>query len=238
MTGIGAMDAAGNLHDAVNGEFAGKANAKPRGALQPLLQGTFLFPPAAFESATELVRFFEEAPVSDRVLSNADYAFVAWREQQIVAAMKAEYARTLATPRDLRKITGWQNPSSEQFMAAMQQHLDETRMHAESTAFKVRRIDHGQLRPVLVGHQILTNAWRLPAEEKAVAEGASTEIAISPNPGLTRVGYRELCDFYSAGAWAARALTESDLPALDATTSVARTISERERELALAGYRF
>ncbi|MBG7613666.1 hypothetical protein IWC96_00005, partial [Brevundimonas sp. BAL450] len=61
------------------GKFDYKPFTPPEGSLTDESEGTFAFPPETVDTAAALAEFFESAPISDRILSNADHAFRKWR---------------------------------------------------------------------------------------------------------------------------------------------------------------
>jgi hypothetical protein len=96
------IDQHGDAHD-VSGQYATKTQSEPEVHLgQPASEGTFLFPPASYESVAQYTDFWANAPISDGVLSNitAGYADLIRRQANLLSVdwghkYDAEHSREL-----------------------------------------------------------------------------------------------------------------------------------------------
>lgn len=202
----------------VGGQFAEKQNTPPGGSLVDSVSGSFLFPPNNLSTADALVKFFTTQPISDRVLSNARYAYRAWREQKIrdhVSVKLAAWEQSREANRIARK------QGDEGLDHAAEPLLHGWRAEAEAM-YSVEQLPASHTRPVLVARQIVVYRGILEddAEEQKALEH---EIVVSGDT----YNVSALVAEYSAHEWAPRALTESDLPAVDSMSLVARILDEQ-----------
>jgi hypothetical protein len=196
------------------GQFARKTNTPPEGLLTESATGSFAFPPRTFASVEEYIEFFEAAPISDRILSNADHAYRQWRQDGIDEEVRAAYhvygndPKILAAA-DKNIITS--DRHARQFVA-------EVRAEAEARR-PIQFIEPHLLRNVLRAHQM----WFF----SATAPGDSGQDAVRGHRLLGgQWTVQEIVDGSSTQEWASRALTDSDLAAVDAMRRVVSTLDE------------
>ena len=74
-----------NSPDGSGGQFTGVANSDPEAALPSEVKGSFLFPPNNYgpNGVASYIEFWENAPISDRVLSNVISTYAQNRETWI-----------------------------------------------------------------------------------------------------------------------------------------------------------
>ncbi|WP_433673887.1 hypothetical protein [Microbacterium gorillae] len=177
--------------------------------------GSFAFPPRSFGSAQELIDFFESAPISDRILSNADHAYRKWREDQINEEVRAAYD---VYGNDPKIVAGArENPINSEREARI--FVNKVRREADAKR-PVRVIDQHRLRNVLRAHQIWAYSGTLPTEDE------EREVLEYKTQGsdFTIV---QVVESNSTREWLERALTDSDLAAVDAMNRVAQALEEQ-----------
>ncbi len=198
------------------GRFASRANSAPsEGLLTESATGSFAFPPRSFGSAQELIDFFESAPISDRILSNADHAYRKWREDQINEEVRAAYD---VYGNDPKIVAGArENPINSEREARI--FVNKVRREADAKR-PVRVIDQHRLRNVLRAHQIWAYSGTLPTEDE------EREVLEYKTQGsdFTIV---QVVESNSTREWLERALTDSDLAAVDAMNRVAQALEEQ-----------
>ena len=196
------------------GQFAGRANTPPEGALAESATGTFAFPPRSFGSVEEYIEFFETVPISDRVLSNARHAYRKWRQDTINRKVNEAYAIYGNDPQvvaEARKHPLVSEQKAELFVMA-----ERAKAAAE---IPDETIDPNNMRSILRAHQL----WYY---RRTVADGtAEAEIVSSRMAGLTST-VQSIVDEWRTPEWAFRAMTESDLAAVDAMEEMAATLRE------------
>lgn len=201
------------------GEFATKQNTPPEGTLTESATGSFAFPPNCIAALDDYLEFFETAPISDRILSNAGHAYRKWHEYALwkyVDDAYAIYGNDPEVVEETRKnyITG--NRKKHEFLA-------QKRMEA-AALYPIAEISHNRMRAVLRAHQILV--WRGLLSSEEDAERATNHlITIS---GETKAAH-EIAAEYRTTEWARRAFTDSDLAALDAMEAIASSLAEQTR---------
>ncbi|WP_288452282.1 hypothetical protein [uncultured Microbacterium sp.] len=195
------------------GKFDYKPFTPPEGSLTDESEGTFAFPPETFDTAAALAEFFESAPISDRILSNADHAFRKWREDRIVADLRRDYEAWGNDPRTV--ATAKRNPIEYHRQADA---FSVTRRAEIEAQYPIHSISPVTLRKVLRARQIVVWRGLLPdAEEQAALDWPVTIAGVATTAA-------DVTHRYSTAEWVERALTDSDLAAVDAMTLVTATL--------------
>lgn len=196
------------------GQFTSRQNTPPEGTLAESASGSFAFPPRQFETVEEYIDFFETAPISDRVLSNADHAYRKWRQDQINAEVSAAYDVYGSDPEvvaAVRKNVIISDRKAREFVA-------NSRAEAEAKR-PMQSIDSHRLRNVLRAHQMWFYAATAPGED-------ARERILQHHLHDGEWTVQGIVDGNFTTQWASRALTDSDLAAVDAMERVAQTLSE------------
>lgn len=204
------------------GQFAPKKNPPPEDPLAESATGTFLYPPADLRLIDDYIAFFESATISDQVLSNATYAYQAWRRK----AMLAHIRHLEGIFRD--------NPSKELVKAiqnagvnahqVLENHVAPHRPQwiAEAEAmYPIHGLPRAQLRNILRAHQICVHRGMLPEADEQKAE----DHPILHEGTYVRAG--DLAAHYNTQQWARDALTESDFATAETMNRVANLIAEQ-----------
>ena len=216
------IDAQGNMHDRT-GQFAEKRNSPPTAGLdaEPVAVaqggGSFIFPPVSFADEDDLVAFFVNAPLSDRLLSNADHAYKHWRTEQINDYVREAYKEYGNDPRVVREAS--KSPLVSDMKA--QQFVDAKRREAEGM-FPNPELPANYIRGILIARQIAYYSGALEGDREAVYD---RRIDLGGGDVAT---VAHLVDEFSAHKWVPRALTDSDLAAIDATYRVARILDRKD----------
>lgn len=216
------VDAQGNVHDRM-GQFAEKRNSPPATGLnaEPVAiahaGGSFIFPLVNFADEDDLVAFFVNAPLSDRLLSNADHAYKHWRTEQINDYVRAAYKEYGNDPKVVREAA--KSPLVSDMKA--QQFVDAKRREAEDM-FPNPELPANYIRGILVARQIAYYSGALDGDRESVFD---RRIDLGGGDVAT---VAHLVDHYSADKWVPRALTDSDLAAIDATYRVARILDRKD----------
>jgi len=198
------------------GQFKKRQNKPPEGTLAESATGSFAFPPRAFESVAQYVEFFETAPISDRVLSNADHAYRQWRQDEINAEVRAAYAVYGNDPQVLaqaRKNVVTSDRKAQEFIARARAEAEARRPQAS--------IEPHRMRNILRAHQL----WYYSSTLETDADRAQV---LSHHLAGQQWTVQEIVDGNSTPGWASRAMTDSDLAAVDAMERVARSLDERD----------
>lgn len=201
------------------GQFTSRENTPPEGTLAESATGSFLYPPERFDSVEEYVEFFTTTPISDQVLSNASYAFDAWRKRQILNYV-------IASNTELKNRTG----GPEERIVREEGHAGLERLVAENTAraraeaehlYPTKVIPRGAARSILRAHQIVLQRGLLP-------EDIEDEVLQTPLPHQgDLIPARELVQMYQTNDWAPAALTENDYAQAETMGRVASLVARQ-----------
>lgn len=201
------------------GQFATKAHTPPEETLAENASGSFLFPPESFDNFDEYVRFFMEAPISDRVLSNAGHAYIAWRKRSI---LKHIHARSEQQSGDINsRVYKASRRGTEAYNKVLAEEQAKWRAEAEAL-HPIKKLPYSGSRTILRSHQIVKLRGILPDEDDQRALDYPMSLL---NEELTAA---DIFDRYHAGEWASDALTESDFAQSEATRRVASLLAQQQ----------
>ena len=196
------------------GQFTRKANTPPEGLLTESATGSFAFPPRSFETIDEFIEFFESAPISDRILSNTDHAYRQWRDDAITAEVREAYRIYGNDPKVLKAV------DKNLFLSEQNAREFVANARADAEAKRpLKFIDPHRLRNVLRAHQL----WFYSAA--APGEGAADSV-LAHHPLGSEWSVSQIVEGNSTPEWASRAMTDSDLAAVDAMRRVVSTLDE------------
>lgn len=202
------------------GQFVPKLNSPPEGTLTESATGSFLYPPERFDSLAEYIDFFDNAPISDQVLSNASYAYRAWRQKAILAHIHARHEEFVNTPGNLAYVMASKHGSAG-LEDAIALKRPEWKAEAEA-AYPVEVLPRSQARSALRAHQIVVLRGMLPEadEERALLH------PIPHRDALVSAG--DLSDYYNTPEWAFDALTENDFAQTETMGRVASLLAQQQ----------
>lgn len=202
------------------GQFVPKLNSPPEGTLTESATGSFLYPPEKFETLHEYVEFFDNAPVSDQVLSNATHAYRTWRQKAILAHIQAQHEAFVDETGNLAYRMAKQH-GAEGLEAAIQLKRPEWKATAEAQ-YPVESLPRSQARAVLRAHQIVFLRGMLAEAD----DQAALDHPVSYQ-GETRRA-EDIVDQYNTYSWAHEALTESDYVQAEAMGRVASLLAQQQ----------
>lgn len=202
------------------GEFAEKRNSAPEGALMAEnATGSFLFPPTnTFTTAEQLIEFFTTQPISDRVLSNARWAYKKWRYEQVTAMSKAE-------------LNAWRLSKDGQSVSKRDDftfilNLERNKAIDRANAYySTREMPASYARTILVAHQISGFRGLLASEEEQGKAYSHPMVLDGVQDTAAGIAIKWKTDDYLD-----RALTESDLQAVDSMENVFAYLIERDEQ--------
>ena len=201
------------------GEFAARLLTDPEGNLAEETNGSFLYPPDRFPSYTEYVEFWETAPISDRVLSNASHAYRAWLQGAEDAYVRANWHRfeegNAKTERMLTKKLG---ADAQTLNVESRQKLIEEFRHQYPAEISPRH-----MRQVLRAYSV-ASYWA-SIEDPSGRDLALRYTAQIDGRSLT---LGDIAQRFSPDSWAERALTEADLPVVDSLRYLAQATDQRD----------
>lgn len=204
----------------VGGQFTFRQDFAPEDQLTESATGSFLYPPERFESTEAYLEFFETAPISDQVLSNATHAYSRWRKNAILAHVHQRHleygnaeggvAQTMARKFGTAGLDSAYQAMRPQWVAEAEQ------------MYPVTALPRSQARAVLRAHQITVQRGMLPEDE----EDRALSHLIQYKDQQVRCDY--LYDLYSTAEWARDALTESDYAQAEAMNRVASLLAQQQ----------
>lgn len=203
--------------NARGGEYAEKQNSAPRGDLMESATGSFAFPPSEWESEEHLIEFFTTAPISDRILSNADHAYRQWRQQQIDNAVMRDHDQWGEAPETIELAK--RNP--QEFRNQNKYRQAVVREQAEQK-YPQKEVSPARLRTVLRAHQIYQFGSSLG--EDAVRAKNLHRLKIRGE----EKSVVDIVNEYHTLGWADRAMTENDLANTDALYRVAMILDAKD----------
>lgn len=201
-----------NAHrNKVNGRFGARTNSAPEAELE---DGTFAFPPPN-EDPDQVIEFLRTAPISDRILSNAKYAYLAWRKAAVQDFVNNEFKVWDAS--DDRKLDKLVKNNPLEFDRLAQNFIKESEMRAFEV-YPYEKLPERSARALLRAHQIKKYSFLDPEKfARATVEIPSGEELAIP-----------LADDFHTDQWADRALTETDLATADAMSQVASLLKQQQ----------
>lgn len=205
----------------VGGQFTHKVNLPPEGSLTESATGSFLYPPENLRTAGEMISFLESAPISDQVLSNATYAYTAWRKKAMLAHIHARHTQFMNDPDSLAG-----RMAARHGQLGLDRALDEERPKwiAEAEAmYPVTRLPRTLARNVLRAHQIVLLRGMLRDEDE---KQKALDHLISHDDRMVRAD--DLVTYYNTMEWAKDALTESDYAQAETMNRVALLLAEQQ----------
>ncbi len=201
------------------GEFAARRLTDPEGTLAEESAGSFIYPPDHFDTFEEFADFWESAPVSDRVLSNASHAYRTWLQSAEDAAVRGNWHQyeegNQKTERMLQRKLG---------QGAKKLNLESReQIIAEFRAQFPARVSPRHMRQVLRAYQMgkLVSSIVDRAEQDKIDTYTFTV-------DDEQVTGDQLEDLYHPSMWAERALTETDLPIVDSLRYLAQAADQRD----------
>lgn len=210
----------GGAAGGAGGQFATKTNSPPEGTLAESATGSFLYPPERFDTVEEYLEFFDAAPISDQVLSNASHAYRTWRKKAILTHVQQRYE---AFGNDKSSI-GYRmarDHGVEGLNAAVAAERPKWIAEAEAM-YPVDVLPRPQARSVLRAHQIVVLRGMLDEQDQE----AALEHQIQYRDEV--VSARDLYHHYNTEEWARAALTESDYAQSEAMNRVASLLAEAQ----------
>jgi len=202
------------------GQFVPKLNSPPEGTLTESATGSFLYPPERFDSLAEYLDFFENAPISDQVLSNASYAYRAWRQKAILAFIHERHEEFVNTPGNIAHRMAAKHGS-----AGLEDAINAQRPQWKAEAeerYPLESLPRSQARSVLRAHQIVVLRGMLPQDE----EQSALEHLLPHRDVMVTAS--DLADYYATTEWAKNALTESDYAQAEAMGRVASLLAQQQ----------
>lgn len=201
------------------GEFAARQLTDPEGTLAEDAAGSFIYPPDHFDSFREFAEFWESAPISDRVLSNASHAYRTWLQSAEDAAVRGNWHQyeegNEKTERMLQRKLG--AGSKDLNLESRGQVI------ADFRAKLPARVSPRHMRQVLRAYQMGQLVSSIL--DRAEQDGLDTYTFTVDDEQLTGA---QLEDLYHPSMWAERALTEADLPVVDSLRYLAQATDQRD----------
>lgn len=211
----------GGAAGGVGGQFTQKVNLPPEGSLTESATGSFLYPPENLRTAEEMIAFFETAPISDQVLSNATYAYTAWRKKAMLAHIHQRHDAFMSDPNSLagRMAARHGTAGLEDALAT-----ERPKWIAEANErYPVTALPRTLARNVLRAHQIVLLRGMLANEEE---EQKAVDHLLSHDDRMVHA--KDLVAHYSTTEWAKDALTESDYAQAETMGRVAQLLAEQQ----------
>lgn len=196
------------------GQYAAKATTPPGGSLAG--GGSFIFPPR-MSSVEETNEFFRNAPLSDRVLSNAEHAYRKWWNEQRDANRKETTEAWDRVPANQRWV---ERATPTEFNNKLIELINEADAKFVHTLPRLE-LSGDDLREILIARQVTYESSRLGTGFYEQARQIAT------NFRGDRVTLGAIIDYHRTHEWVHRALTETDLPAVDAMEAVATALQRQ-----------
>lgn len=201
------------------GEFSPRRLTDPEGNLVEETTGSFLYPPDSFASYEEYIEFWESAPISDRVLSNASHAYRSWLQSAEDAYVRANWHRfdedNQKTEKMLQRKLGAN--AQELNVASRQKLIDEFRQKYPA------EVSPRHMRQVLRAHSIASYGGSI--EDPA---GQQRVLQYTVQMDGRTMSLDDIVERYNPIEWADRALTEADLPVVDSLRYLAQSNDQRD----------
>lgn len=202
------------------GQFVPKLNSPPEESLAESATGSFLYPPERFENAEDYLAFFDSAPISDQVLSNATHAYHAWRQRMVLSHIHAQHTQFVNTEGNTAHRMAAQH-GQEGLELAIEAERPKWKAEAEKL-YPIDRLPRSKARSILRAHQIVYLRGMLRQEDKQAALDHGVPF------GDEQVRAEWLVDEFHTDAWAREALTESDYAQAEAMGRVASLLAQQQ----------
>lgn len=178
--------------------------------------GSFAFPPGRWDSIEQQIEFFTNAPISDRILSNADHAYRQWRQQQIDNAVMRDHDQWGEAPEtiELAKRNPQEFRNQNKYRQAVVREQTEQKYPKE--------VNPVVMRDVLRAHQI--RMYRGGFSEEDEQRLLDYELPC----GRRTMTVDDIVNEYHTLGWADRAMTENDLANTDALYRVAMILDAKD----------
>lgn len=193
------------------GQFTEKPLSHPEANLSNLTQGSFLFPPADYgpEGVKSYLEFWENAPISDRVLSNLITAYDINRNRFIERAID-DWARDYQLndkefrARKFKAENGKFDPEEHKrlFEVARSEKLAEIRALRPHTTIQIT-----QARGIAVAARIYECSGTFTPEEQAIIDAHKIKISRAAEPASVA----EIWQAFHLGEITDMAFTDQDL---------------------------
>ena len=194
----------------VGGQFAPRMNSAPSGGIvAESATGSFAFPPDGFHTADEMRGFFMNAPISDQILSNAQYAYKRMQKRADID----ERHNAMMGNREMRKL---EDTDFDEFLRVRDNLLAKARFDSERT-FKASPLPVDGIRAILRARQLWNFSVLLPdpAEQQSVE---NTQITFRGQVWTAK----DLAAHYQTEKWIEGVLSESDLAVADTINQTLR----------------
>lgn len=210
----------GGASGGAGGQFVPKLNSPPEGTLTESATGSFLYPPERFDSAADYISFFESAPISDQVLSNASYAYTAWRRRALLEHIQARHEEFVNTSGNLAHRMAAKH-GVQGLEDAINLKRPEWKKEAEAR-YPVEYLPRPQARSALRAHQMVVLRGMLSEE------GEQEVLAHLLPHGTEMATTHDLFTHYNTFHWAFDALTENDYAQTEAMGRVAGLLAQQQ----------
>ena|GEM_PF-4781818 len=208
------------------GQYGPRTNTPPEGTLAESATGSFLYPPA-LHTAEEFIAFYEQAPISDRVLSNATYAFERWRKNRIedeAWAMGRSFLHTDA--RSINEMARALKDGADQESVEVEMLLPHMPVFAEQARARYPRtmIHPADMRTVLRANQLVMQRTMVGPDESEQQKMLNCRVTFEGR----QITAHELTYELVTHEWVPNALTENDFAQMDTLSRMASMTANRK----------
>lgn len=200
-----------------NGQFGSHFRGPNPGVVQNERMASFSFPPPGFATAAEHIAFFQSAPVSERILANAQFAYSDRRKMQVLWEQQRK-------GREYDFAAKFKKPWAVKLYEKAEQGVKEGRAFTPSGYInELHAVEERERRPMDIhprnAEKIMRVAWAyrmsagLPEEESLAVDNALSGVEEYDERAdeWREFTYKEVVQHYETSAWVDEAVQDTDL---------------------------